>query len=130
MSDSLTLGKPGDAIGESVLFDQLRPPDPILWLRREGCVASTVKVEGDDLREAVASHVQTFAILQALEESNLLVVHLEELCVSFPVEGCVLEKQKGGTGVDDAVRIRSEVVCRLSDHGDAAEILADGLDGG
>src|SRR5580698_4358863 len=98
-SDSLTLGKPGDAVSESVLFDQLPPPDPILWLGRERCVASTVKVEGDDLREAVASHVQTFAILQALEESNLLVVHLEEFCVSFSVEGCVLEKQKGGAGV-------------------------------
>src|ERR1700733_3779315 len=130
MSDSLTLGEPGDAIGESVLFNQLRPPDPILWLRRERCVASTVKVEGDDLREPVASHVQTFAILQALEESNLLVVHLEEFCVSFPVEGCVPEKQKRCARVDDAVRVSSQVISGLANHGDAAEILAYGLDGG
>src|ERR1700729_4086313 len=129
-SDSLTLGKPGDAVSESVLFDQLPPSDPILWLGRERCVASAVKVERDDLRQAVASHVQTLAILQALEESNLLIVHFEELSVSLAVEGCVLEKQEGCAGVDDAVRVSSEVVGGLSNHGDTAEILANGLDGG
>jgi hypothetical protein len=39
LSDRLTLGKPGDTFGESVLFDQLRPPDSILWLGRKRCVA-------------------------------------------------------------------------------------------
>ncbi len=130
VSDSLALGESGDAFCKSVLFDQLRPPDSILWLGRERCIASVVEIESDNLRKAIAPHIQSFAILQALEESDLLLVHLEELCVSLAVEGCVLEKQERSAGVDDAVGVRSEVVGGLANHGDAAKVLANRLDGG
>jgi hypothetical protein len=50
------------------------------------------KIQGDDLRQPIAPHVKSFAVLQALEESKLLIVHLEKLGVAFPVEGGIFEE--------------------------------------
>ena len=126
---SLALGKALDALGESVLGDQLRPAHPVLRLGGERRVAAAVEVQRDDLGDAVAPHVQRLAVLQALEESDLLFVHLEQLGIPLPVERRVLQEQERCAGVHDAVGVRTEVVGGLADHGDAAKVLANGLDG-
>ena len=125
--DSLALGKARYALGESVLLDQLGAAYPVFGLGRKGCVAATVEVQGDDLRQSIAPHVESFAVLQALKESELLLVHLEQLGVPLTVEGGILQEQKGRAGVHDAVGIGAEVVGGLTNHGHAPEVLADGL---
>src|SRR5260370_13658045 len=65
---SLSLGKPCNALGEAVLFDELRPAYPILRLGGESCVAALIKVLGDYLLYPVAQYVQHLAVLQALED--------------------------------------------------------------
>ena len=71
---------------------------------------------------------RAFAILQALEESELLFVHLEQFGITLPVEGRVFQKQERRAGVHDAVGVRAEVIGGLADHGHAAKVLAHGLD--
>ena len=55
--DSLSRGKALDALGESVLLDELGPAYSVLWFRGELGVATVVEVEGDNLRQAVAANV-------------------------------------------------------------------------
>src|SRR5260370_24424112 len=125
---SLSLGKPCNALGEAVLFDELRPAYPILRLGGESSVAALIKVQGDNLRDPVAPNVQRFAVLQALEECDLLFVHLEQLGISFTVERRVLQEEEGRAGVHDAVGVRTQIVGGLANHGYATKVLPNGLD--
>ena len=124
----LTLGKSSDALGETVFGDELRPANAILRLGRKRGIATSIKIQANHLGQAVAAHVETFAILQALEESELLLVHLEEFGVALPVEGGVFQEEERGAGVDDGVGIRAEIFGGLADHGHAAKVLANRLD--
>src|ERR1700730_8546963 len=47
--DSLPLGKPLDALGESVLLDEFGPAYPVLWFCGEFGVASVVEIERDNI---------------------------------------------------------------------------------
>ena len=49
----------------------------VLRFSRECCIATAVQIECDNLGQAIPSHVKSFTILQALEQSELLLVHLE-----------------------------------------------------
>ena len=126
---SLSLSKAIDALGESILFNQLRPSHPVLRLGGERGVAAFVEVQRNDLRNAVAPHVQRLAVLQTLKECDLLLVHLEQLCITLPIERCVFQEQKRCAGVHDAVGVGPKVIGGLANHGDAAKVLANGLDG-
>ena len=105
---SLTLGKARDALGESVLGNQLRPAHPVFRLGGERGVAAAVEIETNNFGESVAAHVQRLAVLQALEESELLFVHLEQLGIPFPVERRVFQKQERRAGVHDAVGVLAQ----------------------
>jgi len=63
----LSLGEARNALGESILFDQFGAANTVFRLGGERGVAATVKVQRDDLRNAIATHIQTFAISQAFE---------------------------------------------------------------
>jgi hypothetical protein len=58
-----------------------------------------------------------------------LFVHLEQLGTTLPVECRVLQKQKGRAGVDDTVGVFAKVIDGLANHGHAAKVLANRLDG-
>ena len=73
----LALGKASDALGETVFSDEFGAAYPILRFGGERGVTTLVEIQADDLGKTIATHVQTFAILQALEESELLFVQLE-----------------------------------------------------
>jgi hypothetical protein len=90
----LALSESCDSLRESVLGDEPGPAYTVFRLRRKDCVAAVIEIEFDDLGQSVAAHVETFAILQALEECKLLLVHLEEFRISLPVKGRVFEEQK------------------------------------
>src|SRR5690349_9762231 len=78
----LALGKPCNALGESVLLNEPGPAHSVFGLGRKCGVAAGVKIQTHNLGEAVAAHVQCLAVLQALEESKLLFVHLEQLGIA------------------------------------------------
>ena len=109
--------------------NQLRPAHPVLRLGGERGVAALVEVQSNDLGNAVAPHVQRLAILQTLEECDLLFVHLEQLCITLPIERRVFQEQERCAGVHDAVGVGPKVIGGLANHGDAAKVLANGLDG-
>ena len=105
----LALGESCDSLRESVLGDEPGPAHAVFRLSRKDCVAAVIEIEFDDLRQSVAAHVETFAVLQALEESELLLIHLEEFRVALAVEGGVFQKQKRSAGVHNAVGVRAQV---------------------
>src|SRR6266702_4431372 len=125
----LTLGKACDALGESVLGDKAGAAHPILRFGGECRIAAAVEIQAYNLGESVATHIKCLAIPQALEESELLFVHLEQLGVASPVERRIAQKKERSAGIHDAVGVRPEVFSRLADHGDAAKILPNRLDG-
>lgn len=94
----------------------------------KGALVSGATNEGDNFGQPVAPHVKAFAILQAFKESELLFVHLEELCIPLAIERRILQEQKRCARVHNAVRICAEVIGRLADHGHATKVLANGLD--
>src|SRR5258707_5296483 len=120
---SFSLGKTRDALGESILFDQLRPTYPVFRFRGERRVAALIEVQRDDLRDAVAPHVETFAVLQTLKQCDLLLVHLEQLGIALTIEGRVFQEQKRCAGIDDAVCVRTKIVGGLADHSHTAKVL-------
>src|ERR1700742_1551369 len=71
------LGKPVDALGESILGNEFGTPYTILRLRRECCVAAFIEIQTNNFRQTVTPHIQSLARLQALEQRKLLFVHLE-----------------------------------------------------
>ena len=101
----LALGKAVYAFGEPILGDQLRPAHPVLRLGRERGVAARVEIERDDLGDPVTAHVQRLAVLQALEQRDLLLVHLEQLGIPLPVERGVLQEQERCAGVHDGIGV-------------------------
>src|SRR5208282_2213620 len=82
----LALGESSDALRESVLSDEPGPAHAVFRLCRKDCVAAVVEIELHDLGQSIAAHIKTFAVLQALEERKLLLVHLEEFRVAFPIK--------------------------------------------
>src|SRR5260370_40540908 len=56
-------------------------------------------------------------------------VDLEQLGIAIAIESGVLQEQKRGAGIDDAVCVRTKVVGGLADHGHAAKVLPYRLDG-
>ncbi len=82
---SFSLGKACDALGESILFDKLRPAYPVFGFGGERRVTARVEIQRHDLGQSIAAHVKRLSILQALEECDLLLVHLEQLDVFFPI---------------------------------------------
>src|SRR5271166_1697398 len=90
----LALGESSDALRESVLGDEPGPAHAVFRLGRKDCVAAVVEIELDDLGQSVAAHIETFAVLQALEECKLLLVHLEEFRVPLAVKGRVFQEEK------------------------------------
>src|SRR6185437_7313776 len=123
----LTLGKPRDALGESILGNELGAAHTVFRLGRERGIAATVEIESHHFGEAIAPHIQRLSVLQALEESELLFIHLEQFGIASPVECRVLEKQERCAGVHDAVGVLAQVLNGLADHGHTAKVFADGL---
>src|SRR6185437_6802561 len=125
----LALGEPRDALGESVLGNQLGPAHAVFGFGGERGIAALVEIQANNLGESIAAHVQRLAVLQALKESELLFGHLEQLGIPLAVERRILQKQERRAGVNDGIGILAKVFRRLPNHCDAAKILADGLDG-
>src|SRR5271156_3075172 len=118
-----------DSFVESVLLDQLGATCAVFRFRRELGVAPVVEVEGHNLGEPITPNVETFPVPQTFEKVELLIVELEQLAVILAVERVVRQKEKRRAGVHNAVGVLAQVVCGLADHGHAAAVLADGLDG-
>src|SRR5579863_3087514 len=74
----LALGKPCNALGESVLLNEPGPAHTVFRLGRKRGVTAGVEIQPHNFGKAVAPHIQRLAVLQALEESELLFVHLEQ----------------------------------------------------
>src|SRR5581483_3411358 len=105
----LPLGKARNALGKSILGNELRPAHAVFGFGGERRIAATIKIHLDNFGEAVAAHVKRLAVLQALEESELLFGHLEQFGIPLAVEGRILQEEKRCAGVHNAVGVLSKV---------------------
>ncbi len=126
----LSLREALDAVGEAVLLDQLCAAGTVLGFGGELGIAALVEVQGDDFGQSVPAYIQGLALLQAFEKIKLLLAELEQLAVELPVERGIRQEQERRAGVHDGIRVLAQVVRGLADEGHAAQVLADGLDGG
>lgn len=63
------------------------------------------------------------------KQCEMLFIHLEQLGIPLAVECRITQEEERLAGVHDRIRIRPEVFGALTDHGHAAKVLADGLNG-
>src|SRR5580692_380080 len=124
----LPFGKAFNAFGEAVLLNQLRPPYLVFWLGGELGIAAFVEIESHNLGEPVAPHIQALPLFHPFEEVQLMTGELEELAVVLAIERRIGKKEKRCAGVHDAVGVFAQVVGRLANERNAAQILAHGLD--